>query len=59
MSQKENFDYVAKYIDTDSFMDLMINQIWIANSDYANLEYYQILAGWKVEADILRLLLDF
>ena len=47
MSQKENFDHIAQYIDTDSFMDMMINQIWIANSDYANLEYYQILPDGK------------
>ncbi len=47
MSVKENFDYVAQYVDTDSFMDLMINQIWIANSDYGNLEYYQILPDGK------------
>ncbi len=47
MSLKENFDYIAQYVDTDSFMDLIINQIWIANSDYANLEYYQILPDGK------------
>ncbi|MBT3319000.1 MAG: hypothetical protein HN389_04425 [Clostridia bacterium] len=47
MSSKENFDYIAQYIDTDSFMDLMIHQIWIANSDYANLQYYQILPDGK------------
>ena len=42
MSQKENFDYIAQYIDTDSFMDVMVNQIWIANSDYGNMEFYRI-----------------
>jgi len=47
MSSKENFDYIAQYIDTDSFMDLMIHQIWIANSDYGNLQYYQILPDGK------------
>jgi hypothetical protein len=48
MSQKENFDYVAERLDTDSFMDLMINQVYIGNSDYANLEFYQVPGGkWK------------
>ena len=47
MSQKENYELVASQVDTDSFMDLMINQIWVANSDYANIEYYQLLPGGK------------
>jgi spore coat protein CotH len=48
MSQKENFDYVAARLDTDSFMDLIINQIYVANSDYYNLQFYQIPDGkWK------------
>ncbi len=48
MSQKENYDYVAERLDTDSFMDLMINQIYVANSDYYNLQFYQIPGGkWK------------
>ena len=42
MSQKEHFDYIAAHIDTDSVMDLMINQIYIANSDHANLQFYQV-----------------
>ncbi|MGI5850086.1 MAG: lamin tail domain-containing protein [Christensenellales bacterium] len=48
MSLKESFDYVAKRFDTDSFMDLMINQIYLANSDYNNLQFYQVPGGkWK------------
>ncbi len=48
MSVKENYDYVAARIDTDSFMDMMICQLWIANSDYANLMFYQMPEGkWK------------
>lgn len=47
MSQEENFQHVAEQVDTDSFMDLMINQVWVANSDYANIEYYQLLPGGK------------
>lgn len=45
MSQKESFKYVAQYIDTDSFMDEMICEIWVANTDYANMEYYQVPGG--------------
>jgi hypothetical protein len=47
MSVQENYEQVAAQVDTDSFMDLMINQIWVANSDYANIEYYQQLPGGK------------
>lgn len=42
MSQQENHEYVAARIDGDSLMDLMINQIYIANSDHANLQFYQV-----------------
>ena len=47
MSVKENYDYLAARLDTDSFMDEMICEIWVANSDYANMEYYQILPDGK------------
>ena len=48
MSAKENFNYVAERLDTDSFMDLMVNQIYVANSDYYNLQFYQLPGGkWK------------
>lgn len=49
MSQKENFDYIAARVDTDSFMDEMICEIWVANSDYGNMEFYQLLpeGKWK------------
>ncbi len=47
MTQKENYDYVAQRLDTDSFLDLMVNQIIIANSDYGNILYYQLLPDGK------------
>jgi hypothetical protein len=48
MSLKENYDYLAQRLDTDSYMDLIINQIYVANSDYNNLEFYQVPGGkWK------------
>lgn len=50
LSVQEYYDWVDARLDTDSFMDLMINQIYIANNDArGNLQYYQIpLDGkWK------------
>ncbi len=48
MSVKANFDHVAAEFDTDSFMDVMIHEIYVANSDYYNMEFYQVLGGkWK------------
>jgi len=48
MSVKENFDHVAEQLDTDSFMDTMIHEIYLANSDYYNMEFYQVPGGkWK------------
>lgn len=47
MSLKESFDYVAARMDTDSFMDTMINLIYTANNDFYNMQYYQILPGGK------------
>jgi|AGTN01.3.fsa_nt_gi CotH protein. len=42
MSLKENYDWVAARLDTDSFMDLMINEIYIANNDPYNMQFYQV-----------------
>jgi hypothetical protein len=42
MSIKENYDWVAARLDTDSFMDMMINEIYIANNDPGNMQYYQV-----------------
>ena len=42
MSQQENYDWVAARLDTDSFMDLMINEIYIANNDPNNMQFYQV-----------------
>lgn len=44
---KEDYEYVASHIDTDSYMDLMIGQIWIGNNDPGNLQFYQILPDGK------------
>lgn len=42
MSQQENYDWVAARLDTDSFMDFIINEIYIANNDPGNIQIYQI-----------------
>jgi hypothetical protein len=42
MSAKENYDWVAARLDTDSFMDFIINEIYIANNDVGNVQFYQI-----------------
>ena len=42
MSAKENYNWVADRLDTDSFMDLMINEIYIANNDPGNMQFYQV-----------------
>ena len=48
MSQAANFNYVAAQFDTNSFMDEMINEIYIANNDVYNMEFYQIPGGkWE------------
>lgn len=48
MSVKENHEYLAERLDTDSYMDLMVNQVYVANSDYYNLQFYQVPGGkWK------------
>ncbi len=42
MSAKENYDWLAARLDTDSFMDYMINEIYIGNNDPGNMQFYQI-----------------
>ncbi len=45
MSLQENYDWVAERLDTDSFMDLMINELYIANNDPGNMQCYQVPGG--------------
>ena len=47
LSAQADFDYVAQRFDTDSYMDYMINEIWIANNDPGNMQFYQILPDGK------------
>jgi len=45
LSIQENYDWVDARLDTDSYMDLMINEIYIANNDPGNMQYYQVPPG--------------
>jgi hypothetical protein len=48
LSIQENYDWVDARLDTDSYMDFMINEIYIANNDMGNVQYYQAPGGkWK------------
>ncbi|MGI5918790.1 MAG: lamin tail domain-containing protein [Christensenellales bacterium] len=47
LSIQENYDWVDARLDTDSYMDFMINQIYIANNDTGNMQYYQVPPNGK------------
>jgi hypothetical protein len=42
LSIEQNYDWVDARFDTDSYMDFMINEIYIANNDTGNMQYYQV-----------------
>ncbi|NLB61253.1 MAG: hypothetical protein GX802_02320 [Clostridiales bacterium] len=47
---QENYDYVAANIDMDSFIDYMICEIYVANTDYWNCQMYRLYedgAKWR------------
>ncbi len=48
LSGSEAYQYVADRMDVDSFMDYMICELYVGNSDYANIQYYKLPGGkWK------------
>ncbi len=48
LSNSQNYQYVADRMDVDSFMDYMIAELYVGNSDYANIQYYKLPGGkWK------------
>ncbi len=48
LSVQANYDYVAERIDVNSFMDYMICEIYVGNTDNANIQYYCLDGGkWK------------
>ncbi len=47
-SSREAFQHVADCVDLQSFMDYMICEIYSANSDTYNIQYYKLPGGkWK------------
>ncbi|HWR22161.1 MAG TPA: lamin tail domain-containing protein [Feifaniaceae bacterium] len=48
LSSREHYRYVADRMDVESFMDYMICELYVANTDYANIQYYKLPGGkWK------------
>ncbi|MEG1771900.1 MAG: lamin tail domain-containing protein [Clostridia bacterium] len=48
LTNPDNFKYLDARVDLDSFMDYMICEIYVANSDYWNIQHYQLDNGkWK------------
>ncbi len=48
LSNAENYRYVEERLDTGSFMDYMICELYVGNSDYGNIQYYKLPGGkWK------------
>ncbi len=48
LSDSAAFAYVSERLDTDSFMDYMIAEIYTGNTDTYNLQYYRLKGGrWK------------
>lgn len=48
LSSAENYRYVEERMDVNSFMDYMICELYVGNSDYANIQYYKLPGGkWK------------
>lgn len=48
LSDAQAYAYVEERVDILSFMDYMICEIYVRNSDYANIQYYKMPGGkWK------------
>jgi len=48
LANAEAYRYVDERVDLNSFMDYMICEIYVANSDYWNIQYYKTENGkWK------------
>lgn len=48
MTDSSAYEYVASQVDFQSLIDYMICEIYVRNSDYANIQYYKIDGGkWK------------
>ncbi len=48
LSKAQAYDYVKSQTDLESFADYMISEIWAANTDTWNVQYYKLDGGkWK------------
>ncbi|MDO5111693.1 MAG: lamin tail domain-containing protein [Clostridia bacterium] len=48
LSQKAAYEHVAGQVDVESFADYMIAEIWSANTDTWNVQYYKLPNGkWR------------
>ena len=48
LSIQSNYNYVLEHIDVESFMDYMICEIYVGNTDHANNQFYKLPDGkWK------------
>ena len=48
LSQSEPYEYVKGQVDLESFADYMITEIWCAQTDTWNVQYYKLNGGkWK------------
>jgi hypothetical protein len=48
LSNAENYRYVEERMDVNSFMDYMICELYVGNSDYANIQYYKLTAANEI-----------
>lgn len=48
LADSASYAHVAEQVDIDSFIDYMCCEIYVANSDYWNIQYYKVPGGkWK------------
>lgn len=45
LREKEHYDYLASRIDLDSYIDHVIIQMWIENTDLGNVKFFRIGEG--------------
>ena len=41
LSDTANYEEVARWVDIDNYMDMVINEIYVGNSDTGNIKYYR------------------
>lgn len=45
MTVQENYDWLCSQIDIDNYIDFIIAEMWIANTDNGNVKYYKNAEG--------------